>query len=380
VDAEQKVTPLELFFDLAFVFAITQVTAMMAEGTTTWGDIGRGMLILAAIWWAWGGYAWLTNFLATDEGAIRAAIFVSMTAMLVLSIALPHAFGDDAVLFGACYVIVRVVHLVVYWNSAAVDEGVRSSINSVIAFWLLMPAMILVGGIVGGDLQYVIWIVALVLDYGATLVLGVQGWKVHAGHFAERFGLIMIIALGESLVAIGVGAAEDDLTAGVIVAVVLGVAIACAMWWAYFDVVAVVAERKLHEAEGVARTKMARDSYAYLHLPMIAGVVLFALGVKKTVGHFDEPLKSVPAAALCGGVAMYLVAHVAFRWRNVHSVNKQRLAAAALLLAFIPAATEMDALVALAAVAAVTTLLIAYEALRFREARMRLRHPQEAHA
>jgi low temperature requirement protein LtrA len=250
----------------------------------------------------------------------------------------------------------------------------------VIAFWLLMPAMILVGGIVGGDLQYVIWIVALVLDYGATLVLGVQGWKVHAGHFAERFGLIMIIALGESLVAIGVGAAEDDLTAGVIVAVVLGVAIACAMWWAYFDVVAVVAERKLHEAEGVARTKMARDSYAYLHLPMIAGVVLFALGVKKTVGHFDEPLKSVPAAALCGGVAMYLIAHVAFRWRNVHSVNRQRLAAAALLLAFIPVATEMDALAALTVVAAVTTLLIAYEALHFREARMRLRHPQEAHA
>ena len=379
MDAEQKVTPLELFFDLVFVFAITQVTAMMADDPT-WAGVGRGMLILAAIWWAWSGYAWLTNFLATDEGAIRAAIFVSMTAMLVLSIALPHAFGDDAVLFGACYVVVRVVHLVVYWNSAALDEGLRSSINSVIAFWLFMPVMILVGGIVGGDLQYVFWIVALVLDYGATLVLGVQGWKVQAGHFAERFGLIMIIALGESLVAIGVGASENDLSAGVVTAIVLGVATACAMWWAYFDVVAVVAERKLHEAQGLARITMARDSYAYLHLPMIAGVVLFALGMKKTVGDFDHALKPVPAAALCGGVALYLAAHVAFRWRNVRSVNRHRLIAATLLLAFIPLADEMVALAALAIVTGVTTLLIAYEALRFREARMRVRHPQEAHA
>jgi low temperature requirement protein LtrA len=379
VDGEQKVTPLELFFDLVFVFAITQVTAMMADDPT-WPGIGRGLLILAAIWWAWSGYAWLTNFLATDEGAIRAAIFVSMTAMLVLSIALSDAFGGDAVVFGVCYVIVRVVHLVVYWNSAAVDEGLRGSIKAVGAFWLLMPALILTGGIVGGDAQYAFWIVALVLDYGATLVLGVQGWKVHAGHFAERFGLIMIIALGESLVAIGVGVGEGELSAGVIAAVALGVAVACAMWWAYFDVVALVAERRLHAAAGVERIKMARDSYAYLHLPMIAGVVLFALGVKKTVGDHDHALKAVPAAALFGGVAMYLVAHVAFRWRNVHSVNRQRLAAAALLLVLIPVAPEVDALVALAVVTVVMIALIAYEALRLREARMRVRHPQEAHA
>src|SRR3712207_5344351 len=130
MEGEQKVTPLELFFDLVFVFAITQVTKMLADDPT-WAGVGRGMLVLAAIWWAWGGYAWLTNFLATDEGAIRAAIFVSMTAMLVLSIALPHAFGDDAVLFGAALLVVRVIHLVVYWSSSAVDQGVRASIKAV---------------------------------------------------------------------------------------------------------------------------------------------------------------------------------------------------------------------------------------------------------
>ena len=379
MDTEQKVTPLELFFDLVFVFAITQVTAYMA-GDPTWAGLGRGMLILAAIWWAWGGYAWLTNFLATDEGAIRAAIFVSMTAMLILSIALPNAFGDDAVLFGAALVTVRVIHLIVYWNSAAVDPGVRASVKAVSFAWLIAPVAIMVAGFLDGTVVYVLWIGALVLDYGTTLIVGVEGWKVHAGHFAERFGLIMIIALGESLVAVGVGASEGALTAGVIAAVALGVAVACAMWWAYFDVVAVVAERKLHEATGVDRIRMARDSYAYLHLPMIAGIVLFALGVKKTVGDYDHALKDVPAAALCGGVAIYLIAHVAFRWRNVRSVNAHRLIAAALLLAFIPLATEVEALVALAIVSAVMILLIAYEALRFREARMRVRHPQEAPA
>ena len=379
MDGEQKVTPLELFFDLVFVFAITQVTAMMADDAD-WTHVGQGMLILAAIWWAWGGYAWLTNFLATDEGAIRAAIFVSMTAMLVLSIALPHAFGDDAVLFGAALVVVRVVHLVVYWTSSAAEQNVRASVKAVSSVWLLAPAAILLAGFLDGTVVYVLWITALVVDYSATLILGVDGWKVHAGHFAERFGLIMIIALGESLVAIGVGASEGDLTAGVIAAVVLGVAVACAMWWAYFDVVAVVAERKLHAAQGGERIRMARDSYAYLHLPMIAGVVLFALGVKKTVGDHDQALKLVPAVALGGGVAMYLLAHVAFRWRNVRSVNRQRVVAAVLLVAAIPLLQEVEALVALGLVCAVMVLLIVYEALRFREARMRIRHPQEAPA
>ena len=370
MDGEQKVTPLELFFDLVFVFAITQVTAMMADDPT-WAGVGRGMLILAAIWWAWGGYAWLTNFLATDEGAIRAAIFVSMTAMLILSIALPSAFGGDGALFGACYVVVRVIHLVVYWNSAAIDEGLRGSIKAVGAFWLLMPALILVGGIVGGDAQYVLWVVALVLDYGATLALGVQGWKVHAGHFAERFGLIMIIALGETLVAIGAGA--HDLGAGVIVAIVLGVAVACAMWWAYFDVVAVVAERKLHEAQGLERIKMARDSYAYMHLPMIAGVVLFALGVKKVLEAPDEHLKTMPAVALCAGLTLYALAHVAFRARNTGAVARPRIVAAAACLAAIPLALEAAALVTLAVLLAVWIALIAYETIRFREFRARIR-------
>jgi low temperature requirement protein LtrA len=183
----------------------------------------------------------------------------------------------------------------------------------------------------------------------------------------------VIIALGESIVAIGIGAADESITLRLGVAAVLGVAAACALWWAYFDVVAVVAERKLTEAQGDARTELARDSYAYLHLPMIAGIVLFALGLKSTLAHLDEPLEAVPVAGLCGGVALYLVAHVLFRLRNVHTLSRPRLVTAALAVATVPLALETDALTALAVVTALCAGLIAYETIRYREARRRVR-------
>jgi low temperature requirement protein LtrA len=199
---------------------------------------------------------------------------------------------------------------------------------------------------------------------------------VSAGHFAERFGLIVIIALGESIVAIGAGIAGVDLDAGLIVAAVFGVTLSAALWWAYFDVVAIAAERRFREMRGHERARMARDSYSYIHLPMIAGILLVALGVKKTLGHVDEPLKTVPAVALFGGMALYYAAHLAFRWRNLHSLNWERLATALICLALIPLATELDSLVALGLAAALAALLIAYEATRHAEARRRLRASQ----
>jgi len=183
----------------------------------------------------------------------------------------------------------------------------------------------------------------------------------------------VIIALGESIVALGLGASHT-LDRGVIVAALLGLAIAAALWWLYFDVVAIVAERKLREATGNAQLSMARDSYSYLHLPMVAGIILFAVGAKKTLGDVGEPLKLVPAVALCGGTALYLVAHILFRLRNVRSLNRQRIVAAALLLALLPLAVELPALATLALVAALCVGLIAYEAIRFADARDRVRH------
>jgi len=206
------------------------------------------------------------------------------------------------------------------------------------------------------------WLVVLVLDYGIGGVRGIGGWQLSPGHFVERHGLIVIIALGESIVAVGVGAEGSDLGAGVLLAAALGVVAAAALWWAYFDDLVPVAEHRLEAAPpGLERNLLARDSYSYLHLPMVAGIVLLALGVKKTLEHVDEPLHGMPAFALAGGVAVYLLGQAAYRLRNRQGADPARLAAAAACLVLALVAGQIDALVALAAVAAVTTVLIAGE-------------------
>jgi low temperature requirement protein LtrA len=236
------------------------------------------------------------------------------------------------------------------------------------------PALLIVAGFVDdGTVRAALWIVALAIDLAGPYVFGVRGFRVSAGHFAERFSLIVIIALGESIVAIGAGI-EGELDAGILVAAALGLIVACTLWWAYFDVVAVVAERRFRAMSEDLRVRIARDSYSYLHLPMIAGIILLALGVKKTLQHVDEPLKLVPAVALFGGIALYYAGHVGFRLRNLGSVNRVRLTALVVSVALIPLAVEVDALVALALAAGLTCAVILYETTRFREARHRIRH------
>jgi low temperature requirement protein LtrA len=214
---------------------------------------------------------------------------------------------------------------------------------------------------------------------GGPFFFGVEGWQLMPHHFAERHGLIIIIALGESIVAIGAGV-EGDVDLGIVVAAVLGATVASAQWWLYFDIVALVAERRLANARpGREQNAVARDSFSYLHLPMVAGIVLVALGMKKTLGHVEDPLKAVPAVALLGGAAVYLLSHVAFRWRNVHRFSTQRLIAAVIAVALIPAALELPALATVAILAALLSALIVYETFRFAELRDRMRH-QPAHA
>jgi low temperature requirement protein LtrA len=209
---------------------------------------------------------------------------------------------------------------------------------------------------------------------GGPFLFGSEGWRLVPGHFAERHGLIVIIALGESIVAIGVGT-QTGIDAGVVTAAVVGIAVAAALWWLYFDIVALVAVRRLANApEGRERNEIARDSFSYLHFPMVAGIVLLALGMKKTIGHVGHSLDVVPAVAMLGGSALYLLAHVAFRWRNVHRFAAARLLCAALLLALVPAALELPALATLGLLAAALTALIAFETRRYAELRDRLRH------
>jgi low temperature requirement protein LtrA len=375
-NGEERVTPLELFFDLVFVFAFTQVTALISSDPS-WAGLAKGLVVLGVLWWAWAAYAWLTNTVDPEEGEVRLVVFGAMVAMLVASLAVPDVFGDDAFVFACAYAVVRIAHLALYAFAGRGDRDLLAAIGRLSVGSLVAITLLFVASALDGPAQTALWVIALTCDFLGAFIGGGRGWRLEAGHFAERHGLIVIIAIGETIVALG-ASATHDLGLGVLAAAGLALAIAFALWWAYFDVVAIVAERRLREATGKAQLTMARDSYSYLHLPMIAGIILFAVGVKKTLLDIGEPLATVPAVALCGGVALYLGAHILFRLRNVRTLSRRRLVVTLVLVALIPVALEIPALATLAVVAALCVGLIAYEAIRYAEDRERVRHPVAA--
>ena len=361
LDREAKtVSPLELFFDLVFVFAITQVTALMA-GDPTSGGLARGMLVLAAVWWAWAAYAWLTNEVDPDRADVRVATFTAMVAMLCASLALPEAFGEHPLLFALAYLAIRLLHVAVF-AAGTEDVGVRQAARTLAPSAIFLPSGLVAAAFLDSPAQEIVWAAVLVTDYVTGGLRGIGGWRLSPGHFVERHGLIVIIALGESIVAIGVGAEGSDLGAGELAAAALGVLAAASLWWTYFDRIADLGEQALESRPaGRARNTLARDSFSYLHLAMVAGIVLFALGMKKTLEHVEDPLKAVPAIGVGGGVALYLLAMVAFEGRNGAPLDRPRLLAAAICAVLVPVAMEVPALVALAGVAAVCAALVAFE-------------------
>jgi low temperature requirement protein LtrA len=373
----ERVTPLELFFDLVFVLAITQCTALMSHHPTVEGLV-QGLLVLGMLWWAWTGYAWLTSVIDPEEGAVRLVIFGAMAALLLVSLCVPEAFGDLALAFALIYGVVRSAHIALFMLASPDDDGLRHSVLGLAASTAIAVSLLALASLFDGLAQGALWALALFLDMGGPYFFGSEGWKLMPGHFAERHGLIVIIALGESIVAIGVGASHT-LDLGIGTAAVLGVALTAAMWWIYFDIVAIVSGRRLAEAEtGRAQNELARDSYSYMHLIMVAGIVLAALGLKTTIGHTGEHLHAVPAFALLGGVAIYLLGLVAFRYRHVQTISRRKLALAIVLLILIPVATEVPALVVLAVANILIWALIAYETRSYGEGRVRLRREAAA--
>jgi low temperature requirement protein LtrA len=372
---EQRVTPLELFFDLVFVFAITQATGFVSA-RPSWTRLVEGLAILAVLWFAWSGYAWLGNTANTDEGLVRVILLAAMAAMLIASLAEPHAFGKDGLIFGTAYFVIRALHIGCYAALARArnDPTLAAAVWRLGSTMLPAAALLVLAGALSGAPRAVCWAAALAVDYGGLVARGVEGWRIEPGHFAERHSAVIIIALGESIISLGVGAGGVSLDAGLIVAALFGIATAAALWWAYFDVVSIVAERRLRRARPRDQVLIARDSYTYLHLPMLAGIIVFAIGVKRTLLHVDAHLQLVPAVALCGGVALYVLALSAFKRRNIGSFNRPRLVVTAILAGLIPAATAMPALLALGLVTFVACSLIAFEYFHYAAARDRIRH------
>jgi low temperature requirement protein LtrA len=371
-EREQRVTPLELFFDLVFVFGFTQVTTVLSDDPT-WGGLGHGLLILAALWWAWAAYAWLTNTIDPDEGAVWGAMLVALAAMFVAALAVPEAFGRHGVVFGVAFLIVNVMHLTLYALGARGDRDLLAAILRIAPASLVGATLIVVAGFVHGALRPTLWLAALTIGLFGPLLGGASGWRVQPAHFVERHGLIVIIAIGESLIAIGLGAKGTGLSTGVIVAAVLGLVVVTSFWLAYFDFFQIRGQQILTDRTGVERTALARDVYTYLHLPMVAGVVLFAFALKKTLAHVGDDLGTVPAFGLCVGPALYLLAYVALRFRIGRTLGGGRLVAAVACALLWPVAVVVPALIALTLMATIWVALHAYEIIWWREARAQTR-------
>jgi low temperature requirement protein LtrA len=335
---ERRVTAVELLWDLVFVFAVTQVTTSIAH-KPTWGRFGEGMLLLALVWWAWSAFVWAANAEAEDSRALRGYLLVGTVLIFIVGLALPQAFGREAVLFACAYALVRVLHLALYTNASRQGNAAWSAIAGFAVTVAIGMALLIAGAVFfDGWQRAAVWTLAAAIDYAGPAWLtrerlrGLQ--HVAVAHFADRYGTFVIICLGESIVAIGVGVgmADRSLTPELVIAAGLGLLPAIGMWWTYFDRFAEQAQARLREHRDPVLA--AADAYSYIHLVIIAGIIIFADGAKLTVEHSAQaPMPDAGRLALCGGVALYLVGLAAFRLRIAGDKSPGRLVIAAALMA-----------------------------------------------
>jgi len=305
-----RVSTLELFFDLVFVFTVTQLTAVLAGHLTVPGVL-RVLLMLGVILWMYGGYAWLTNAVAPTDEWRRALLFVGMAGFLMIALAVPGAFGPDGWAFGIGYFVVNLVH-----SGLFIKAGGRGAVRAMSLLGplnLLSAGLVLAGGFLPGGWREAAWIAALAVQIASPYINRPDGFNISAAHFVERHGLVVIIALGESVVAVGAGAAGLELTPGLIGVAIVGLGIAYCLWWVYFGGDEDRAEEALSQVPVQRRARVAMAAYGYAHYPILLGVVVLAAGVKKSIGHAFEPLHLPVALALGGGVALFLVGDVLFR-------------------------------------------------------------------
>ena len=371
-EAERKTSYLELFFDLVFVFAFTQVTALILGDPSVTGFV-RATLVLAMVWWAWSAYAWMTNSIDVENTVTRLIIFAAMAAGFFMALAVPHAFADEAVWFAVAYFVVRVLNTALYSWGVRNDPVLLRSLARLTPWFLLAALVALSGGFLDADVRGWVWLASLAIDVAGTLTVARVDWRISPSHFAERFALIVIIALGESIVSIGVATSSLDRDATYAVSVVVAFAGVIALWWAYFDFTAVAAERSLKRAAPLERGPLARDVFTYFHFPIVLGIILYAVAAKKTLEHPLDPLSKPGRWALGLGIALFLAGFVLARFRVVRRIAWERIAAAALALVSALVLRRTDAIVTLGIVVAILVLSVAVETARLREIRASLR-------
>ena len=366
----QRATALELFFDLVFVFAITQVSHLILDDLS-WNGIAQALLVLLVVWWAWNYTTWVTNELDPDSVAVRLLLIGLMLASLLMAVAIPQAFGERGLLFAGAYVAIQVGRHM-FLTFVAADPGTieRERAGRILTWFVLAGAFWIAGGLAEDQLRWALWLTALAIDYVAPLVLywvprrahlSGSSWEVETSHFAERFQLFVIIALGETIVLTGSTTAGLDLGTARIVAFGLAFLATAALWWLYFDYVARIAERRLELAAD--RTKLARDAFTYLHVAIVAGVILSAVGDELVIAHPTEVLPGAEVATVVAGPALYLLAHVALRLRMTGTISAKRLTGALACVAVGGVGTFAPALVVAALLVAVLVAVIVAEQL-----------------
>ena len=371
-EEERKTSYLELFFDLVFVFAFTQVTALILEDTSPQG-FARSALVLAMVWWSWSAYAWMTNAVDIENAVTRLIIFAAMASGFFMALAVPDAYQDEAAWFAVAYFVVRVLNTALFAWGVRDDPGnLRATLR--LAPWFLGAAVVaLAGGFVDPDYRAWVWLASLAIDVVGTLTVARLEWRVSPSHFAERFALIVIIALGESIVAIGIGTSGLERDTTYALSVVVAFAGVAALWWEYFDFTAVAAERALRRAPPEKRGPLARDVFTFFHYPVVLGIILYAVAAKKTLEHPLDPLPEAGRWALGLGTAVFLVGFALMRFRVVRRVAWERLAAAAAALVVAVLLDGTDAMVTLAVVIGILVVSIVVETLRLREFRVEVK-------
>ena len=361
---EVRVSTLELFFDLVFVFTITQLTATLARHPD--GEhLGQVVLMLIAIWWMYAAFAWLTNAVPPDRTALRMPLLGGMAAFFVISLTIPTAFSGDGVVFACGYLAVIVIHTVLYMQSAS---WTVSGVWSFARMNFVAGGLILVGTILEGGWEYVLWALTIpIFAITPALVPEEAGW-IRPSHFVERHGLVVIVALGESVVAVGIGASEIEISGEMLLVAVLGLALSAELWWTYFGDDDEDAERALRRMTPTRREFYATNAaYYWAHLLLLLGIVADAAALEEAIAHAFDPLEFALALALAGGTALFLIGHAAFRRILGLPLHPWRALAAALALATIPLGTEASALAQLATLVAAFGICLAIEAARGRE-------------
>jgi len=361
----KRVGFLELFFDLVFVFAITQLVGVLHDDHSALGWVRAGLL-LWLVWWAWSQYAWAGNAIDLDGRSTRVAVLAVTGTMLFAATAMPVAYGSEALWFAIPYTAVRLAGLALYWHGLRDQPDHRRALRTYLPVAVVSPIVVVVGGALGGDVQLWLWVVAIAIDVASVVAAGRGEFQVDPSHFAERHGLIVIIALGEAVIAAGATAAEVGLARPVAVMVAGGFALAAAMWWCYFDWVHPAAERRLvAEPDARRRGHLARDLFTLGHLPIVAGIVLVAAGVEEGLLHPDEALDSFGVVALAAGVGAYVVGFVIGNVRATGRLLTERVVGLGVAIAWVAlAGPSLRATATVIGVAAVVGTIAAVETTR----------------